>query len=119
MHTANWQSNTIIKYVNTLAGLNCRSTPIIGEVITAYSCGTRLEGNDSSTSGWFYYPGNNCYLSNEFLSTTVPNCGSSGDSSDDGNNTRCGYCETKLDCTGGSGGTCTGTCRDSQGDYPC
>lgn len=75
-------------YVTASNGLNCRTEPnTSSDVRITYSCGTAILGYESSTSGWVYYPENNCYLNTAYLSKTIQNCWTDSDDSNSGGGT--------------------------------
>lgn len=83
-------------YVTATSGLNCRTEPnTSSNKIITYSCGTKILGYESSTSGWVYYPENNCYLSSTYLSTTKKSC-STGGSSSGSSSSSCPYGGTYI-----------------------
>lgn len=81
-------TSTITRYINTTAGLNCRTGPSTNNnVVFAYACGVQIKVKPTPTSdGWYFNPTDNCYVSGNYLSSSKPACASSGSGGGGGGN---------------------------------
>lgn len=81
-------TSTVTRYINTTAGLNCRTGPSTNNnVVFAYACGVQIKVKPTPTSdGWYFNPTDNCYVSGNYLSSSKPACASSGSGGGGGGN---------------------------------